>query len=387
METRHIALLGSTGSIGTNALKVISLNRDRFRLIGLAAGENISLVTEQIKTFDPPVVGVKNKTDGDYLKKLFPEKTILWGNQGLEELVSDRRVDTVIASINGTSALSATMIAIEKNHRICLANKETLVVAGELINQALEHSQSEIIPVDSEQSAIFQCIGSNKSEFIKRIILTASGGPFFRTPKHEFPQITVRQALAHPTWQMGTKITLDSATLMNKALEIIEAHYLFKLRSDQIEPVIHPQSIVHSVVEFIDSSLIAQLSWPDMKIPILYSLTYPERNHFPKKNLDLAELKKLEFYPVEKKKFSSIKMAYQVLKMGKNAGAVFNTANEVAAEYFLNEKISFDDIFEIVENILAGETFYPIHCLDDLNRTIEETRQKTIKYIQRRLFK
>ncbi|MCK4837088.1 MAG: 1-deoxy-D-xylulose-5-phosphate reductoisomerase, partial [Candidatus Aminicenantes bacterium] len=230
METRHIALLGSTGSIGRNSLEVISLHHDRFQLISLAAGENINLVTEQIKRFDPPMVSVKHKKDADHLKKLFPRKTILFGNQGLEELVSDKRVDTVIASINGTSALTATMIAIENNHRICLANKETLVAAGELINQALESTEAEIIPIDSEQSAIFQSIGSNKKEYIKRIILTASGGPFFGKRKDEFSQITVKQALAHPTWLMGTKITLDSATLMNKALEIIEAYHLFKLR-------------------------------------------------------------------------------------------------------------------------------------------------------------
>ena len=359
METRHIVLLGSTGSIGTNALKVIALDPEHFRLIGLAAGRNIKRLIEQIHEFDPPLVSVKDKKDRDHLKNLFPEKTILWGNQGLEELVSNSRVDTVIASINGTDALSATIIAVQNNNRICFANKEILVVAGELINQALEKSSSEIIPVDSEQSAIFQAIGSNKPEYIKRIILTASGGPFFRMAKREFPRITVKQALSHPTWQMGTKITLDSATLMNKALEIIEAYHLFKLKSNQIEVVIHPQSIIHSMVEFIDSSLIAQLSWPDMRIPILYSLSYPQRHHYHRENLNLEKLKKLEFHPVDREKFSSIEMAYQVLENGKNAGAVFNTANEVATDFFLNEKISFNDIFDVVGDILAGETFFP----------------------------
>lgn len=387
METRHITLLGSTGSIGTSALKVIALNPDRFQLVGLAAGRNIKRLIEQIGRFDPPLVSVREKKDRDRLKQSFPEKRILWGNQGLEELVSDPRVDTVIASIDGTDALSATMVAIENNLRICLANKETLVVAGDLINRALRKSRSEIIPVDSEQSAIFQAIGSSKPEYIKRIILTASGGPFFRLPKREFPRITVRQALDHPTWQMGTKITLDSATLMNKALEIIEAYHLFRVEGHQIEPVIHPQSIVHSMVEFIDSSLIAQMSWPDMKIPILYSLTHPERSHFPGRNLDLGELKRLEFHPVDRNKFSSIEMAYRVLEAGGNAGAVFNTANEVAADFFLEEKISFNEIFDVVEHMLAGETFYPVHTLDDLNQTIGETKQKTIHYIQRRLSK
>ena len=223
-----------------------------------------------------------------------------------------------------------------------------------------------------------------KKEYLRRVILTASGGPFFRRNKREFSQISVKEALTHPTWSMGTKITLDSATLMNKALEIIETYYLFNLNKDQIDVVIHPQSIVHSMVEFIDSSLIAQLSWPDMRIPILYSLSFPERMFFENKGLNLSDLKKLDFYPVDTDKFRSIELAYYVLDMKKNAGAVFNAANEVATESFLKEEISFNDIFDVVETVLHDEKFYPIRSLDDVEETIRDTKNKTANYIKRR---
>lgn len=384
MKLKNIALLGSTGSIGRNSLDVIDANRDRFRLAAIAAGENIKLLQEQIKFFNPDRISVKYKKDADRLKNLFPDKKFYYGDRGIEEIVSDNGIDTVISAISGTSSLAATIISIRNNQRICLANKETLVAAGELINFELSRSRAELIPIDSEQSAIFQSIGANKKEYLKRVILTASGGPFFRRSKREFSQISVKEALTHPTWSMGTKITLDSATLMNKALEIIETYYLFNLNKDQIDVVIHPQSIVHSMVEFIDSSLIAQLSWPDMRIPILYSLSYPERIFFENKGLNLSDLKKLDFYPVDTDKFRSIELAYYVLEMKKNAGAVFNAANEVAAESFLKEEISFNDIFDVVETVLHGEKFYPIHSLADLDETIKDTKNKTTNYIKRR---
>jgi 1-deoxy-D-xylulose-5-phosphate reductoisomerase len=384
MKSKNIALLGSTGSIGRNSLDVIDANRDRFRLVAIAAGENIKLLQEQIKFFNPDRISVKYKNDADRLKNLFPDKKFYYGDHGIEEIVSDNGIDTVISAISGTSSLAATIISIRNNQRICLANKETLVAAGELINFELSRSRAELIPIDSEQSAIFQSIGANKKEYLKRVILTASGGPFFRRSKREFSQISVKEALTHPTWSMGTKITLDSATLMNKALEIIETHYLFNLNKDQIDVVIHPQSIVHSMVEFIDSSLIAQLSWPDMRIPILYSLSYPERIFFESKGLNLSDLKKLDFYPVDTDKFKSIELAYYVLEMKKNAGAVFNAANEVAAESFLKEEISFNDIFDVVETVVHSEKFYPIHSLDDLDETIKDTKNKTTNYIKRR---
>jgi len=321
------------------------------------------------------------------LKSEFPGKKIYHGQEGLLSLLDNNITDTVVNAISGTVSLEATVMAIQRGYRICLANKETLVAAGELINDILRDSKAEVIPIDSEQSAIFQSIGNNSNEDIKRVILTASGGPFFNKSEADFSSFTVVEALAHPTWSMGTKITIDSATMMNKALEIIETFYLFKLAKDQIDVIVHPQSIVHSMVEFVDSSIIAQLSLPDMKLPILYSLTYPHRLSFNTSSLDLSQLKKLEFFKVDHEKFKSIKMAYFVLERGKNAGAVFNAANEVAVDFFLNEKISFKAIFDVVGEILYNEKFFHMSSISDVNETINETKNKTKKIINRRIAK
>jgi 1-deoxy-D-xylulose-5-phosphate reductoisomerase len=401
---RQIALLGSTGSIGTSTLEVIAQNREEFQLTGIAAGENTQLLEKQVREFSPAVIAVKQKSDVELLRHTFPGKKVVYGSEGLLEVINHPGVDTMVSAIDGTTALEATIASIKNNHRICLANKETMVAAGELINQALNESRAEIIPVDSEQSAIFQCIENNQkllrgvqgggfleksppgcqrqSELIKRVILTASGGPFAGINKKEFSKITVKQALAHPTWSMGTKITIDSATLVNKALEIIEAFYLFHLEKGQIDVIIHPQSIIHSMVEFIDSSIIAQLSVPDMRLPILYSLSYPRRIPFPNQSLNFSDIKKLEFFEVDRDKFRSIQMAYHVLEQGKNAGAVLNAANEVAVEYFLQERISFKDIFSVVEHILYNETFYPLHSIEDVKETIAQTKKKTYNYVK-----
>ncbi|MGD2087943.1 MAG: 1-deoxy-D-xylulose-5-phosphate reductoisomerase [Candidatus Aminicenantes bacterium] len=419
---RQIALLGSTGSIGTSTLEVIAQNREEFQLTGIAAGENIQLLEKQVREFSPDIIAVKQKSDAESLRRTFPGKQIVYGSEGLLEVINYPGVDTMVSAVNGTTTLEATLASIKNNHRICLANKETMVAAGELINQALTRSEAEIIPVDSEQSAIFQCLkqqaaapysrsarrrsfGASSQKFaekaklhkvlekeppgrrrqiehIKRVILTASGGPFAGKNKNEFSKITVKQALAHPTWAMGTKITIDSATLMNKALEIIEAFYLFHLEKGQIDVIIHPQSIIHSMVEFVDSSIIAQLSVPDMRIPILYSLSYPRRMPFPNQSLNFSDIKKLEFFAVDRDKFSSVQMAYHALEQGKNAGAVLNAANEVAVEYFLQEKISFKDIFSVVEHIFYNETFYPLHSIEDVKETIAQTKQKTYNYVK-----
>jgi 1-deoxy-D-xylulose-5-phosphate reductoisomerase len=418
---RQIALLGSTGSIGTSTLEVIAQNRGEFQLTGIAAGENTQLLEKQVREFSPAVISVKQKSDAESLRQTFPGKKVVYGSEGLLEVIDHPRVDTMVSAIDGTTALEATLASIKNNHRICLANKETMVAAGELINRALNESRAEIIPVDSEQSAIFQCLEredffatdlhgqtettSNEkflqggpgravfsksappgrrrqSELIKRVILTASGGPFAGKNRNEFSRITVKQALAHPTWAMGTKITIDSATLMNKALEIIEAFFLFHLEKGQIDVIIHPQSIIHSMVEFIDSSIIAQLSVPDMRLPILYSFTYPRRMPFPNQSLNFSDIEKLEFFEVDRDKFSSIQMAYHTLAQGKNAGAVLNAANEVAVEFFLQEKISFKDIFSVVEHIFYNETFYPLHSIEDVKETIAQTKQKTYNYVK-----
>ena len=380
---RKIALLGSTGSIGRNTLEVVGRNRDRFHLIGLAAGENLETLETQIREFSPQVVSVKNKKDAQTLRETFPGLDIHYGEQGLLEVVSHPSVNTMVSAIDGTTALEATLLSIEKNHRICLANKETLVAAGELINRKLLDSQAELIPIDSEQSAIFQSIGANNREYIKRIILTASGGPFFRMKGDQFDGITAKDALNHPTWSMGAKVTIDSATLMNKALEVIEAFYLFRLKPQQIDVIIHPQSIVHSMVEYIDTSIIAQLSLPDMRLPILYSLSYPERIRFETGTLDFSRLRNLEFYEVDTDTFTSIRMAYNVLRERGNSGVVLNAANEVAVEYFLQGKISFKDIFKIVEKIFYNETFHTVESIEEINDSIKTTKLKTIELIER----
>ena len=380
---KHIALLGSTGSIGRNALAIMAANPGHFKLVGISAGENIDLLVQQVNDFDPGVVAVKRAEDAVALRKLFPQKKVMSGAEGLLEMVNHPDVDTVITAITGTTPLEATLASIRLGHRVCLANKETLVAAGELINQELRKSQAEMIPIDSEQSAIFQALGNNHRDLVHKVILTASGGPFFKKDKEEFSSITVAEALNHPTWSMGTKITIDSATLMNKALEVIEAFYLFNLKKEQIDVIIHPQSIVHSLVEFRDASVIAQLSNPDMKIPILYSLTYPERLDIEENRLDLASLRSLDFYEVERDKFLSIEMAYYILEKGKNSGAVFNAANEVAVDYFLAGGISFLDIFHVVSDILYREHFYPVSDLRALQETISETKRKTVELIKR----
>lgn len=384
---RNIAILGSTGSIGRNTLEVIRQNRDCFTVLGLAAGDNIELLEKQAREFSAEVVCVRDKRHADKLRELFPQKKICFSDQGLVDTVCHPGVDTVVSAITGTAGLPATLAAIQNNRRLCLANKETLVAAGALINRELEKSGADMIPIDSEQSAIFQAIGSNRKDFIKKVILTASGGPFFLKNKQEFPGITIKEALAHPTWSMGKKITIDSATLMNKALEIIEAYHLFRLSPGQIDVVIHPQSIIHSMVEFIDSSVMAQLSQPDMRIPILYSLTYPERIRFDNRGLDFPALQRLEFFPVDSDKFSSIQMAGYVLEQGKNAGAVLNAANEVAVEYFLQEKISFDQIFSIVAEILYRQELYEIRSVEDVDETINTVKKKTEDYIAKGVYR
>jgi 1-deoxy-D-xylulose-5-phosphate reductoisomerase len=384
---KNIVVLGSTGSIGRNTLAVIAQNKKKFRLLGLAAGTNDQLLGRQISEFDPPLISVKSEKHALDLRKQYPEKKIFSGAEGLLEIVSQPRIDYVVAAITGTTALAATLQAIRLNLRLCLANKETLVAAGELINRELSNSRAEIIPIDSEQSAIFQCLAGSPLQQVRRVILTASGGPFFRDTQKDFAAVRVEEALAHPTWSMGEKITIDSATLMNKALEIIEAHHLFKLRAEQIEVLIHPQSVVHSMVEFVDSAIVAQLGIPDMKLPILYALSYPERASSPWPGLDLAQQQPLEFFKVDTLRFSSITMAYDVLKQGQNAGAVFNTANETAVEFYLAKKIAFKDIFAIVARMLDKWRFSPIRNLADVEETIALTRIKTKEHITNEVLK
>lgn len=384
---KNIVLLGSTGSIGRNVLAVLRENQEHFRLIAMAAGSNTQLLEKQIREFSPQAVSVKSQKHARELQEKFPQKKIFYGEEGLQEIVSLPPVDCVIAAISGTDGLPAAVQAIRLKRRLCLANKETMVVAGDLINREITASGAEIIPIDSEQSAIFQCLAASPRRHVRRVMLTASGGPFFRDKHRDFAHIRVEEALAHPTWSMGKKITIDSATLMNKALEIIEARHLFDLNPEQIDIVIHPQCVVHSLVEFIDSSVLAQLGVPDMKLPILYSLSYPERLTSSCPSLDLPGLGQLEFFPADRQRFPSIQMAYDVLRQGQNAGAIFNTANEVAVEYFLAGRIGFKTIFAVVAHMLDQGDYHPLNGLGDVQETIHLTRKKTIEHIKNEVMK
>jgi 1-deoxy-D-xylulose-5-phosphate reductoisomerase len=377
MQKRNIALLGCTGSIGISSLEVIHRHGEHFQVQALAAGNNIDLLRRQIRIFSPRRVSVREAEDARRLSSEFPNCRFFHGREGLERLVELETLDTVILAIPGTDSLAATVTAIQRGMRLCLANKETMVAAGDLINAALDRSGAEILPVDSEHSAIFQALADNPREAVHRVILTASGGPFSRLPAAKFSCITPEEALAHPVWDMGQKISIDSATMMNKALEMVEARHLFRLNPHQIDILIHPQSIVHSLVEYSDSSVIAQLGLPDMKLPILYSLTYPWRLTSGYPSLDLAKISRLDFHEPDTGRFRSLGMARHVLERGGNSGAVFNAANEVAVEAFLAHRISFADIFDIVEKIMYNADFEVPDSLEEVESTILETKRKT----------
>ena len=378
---KKIALLGSTGSIGRNTLEIVRNNREKFNIGSLVCGNNIDLIRTQINEFEPAVVSVGSRSDRDTLRREFSSTNFYYGSEGIMEAVMLDGINTVVTATTGTHSIQATLESIRKGLRICLANKETLVAAGDLVNKYLTESNSELIPIDSEQSAIFQCICANDRKYLKKVILTASGGPFFKLGKDKFGNISVNDALKHPTWTMGKKITIDSSTLMNKALEIIEAFYLFNLKEDEIDILIHPQSIIHSMVEFEDNSIIAQMGIPDMKIPIQYSLSYPDRFDSGTGNLDLAAIGSLEFFDPDREKFPSINMAYQVIREKQNSGLIFNAANEVAVEKFLEGEIPYKGIFYVVRNMLEKYERSPLNSSDDISPMIESVKIMTNEFV------
>ena len=354
MKKKKVTVLGSTGSIGRQTLDVLSAFKDDFEVVGLAAGKNASLLAEQIKEHNPRFVSVKDAFLAQELKSILknPVIEIFWGDIGLE-FISSCSCDIVVNSLVGSLGLKPTIAALSHGKRVAFANKETLVIAGSLIKDLLVKNRGEVIPLDSEHVAIHQCIGDSPKEKIKRVILTASGGPFRTWTKEQIQKATKEQALKHPTWVMGQKITVDSATLMNKGLEIIEAMTLFNLDINQVDVFIHPQSIMHSAVEFIDGNIIAQLGATDMKLPIQYSLFYPERKALPF-NLfcDLLSVGKLEFEKPDFERFPCLKLAYDVALKGQSYPIVLNAANEVAVDLFLKDQISFGDIEKIISGAL-----------------------------------
>ena len=354
---KKISILGSTGSIGTQTLDVVRKNRDKFEVVAISANSSINLLLEQIKEFKPKYVAVYNENSAKQLKEIIPRDIkieVLSGMDGLVTISSLDEIDVLLTAIVGMIGLVPTLEAIKKGKTIALANKETLVTAGQLVMEEARKRNVDILPVDSEHSAIFQCLnGENKKE-IDSIILTASGGPFRRKTKEGLLNVTKNEALKHPNWSMGRKISIDSSTLMNKGLEVIEAKWLFDVDAEKIDVVVHPQSIIHSMVQFVDSSIIAQMGCPDMKLPIQYALTYPNRLFNDFERLDFSKLNDLTFEKPDLETFPCLQLAYESLKSGGTYSAVLNAANEVLVNEFLEDKIKFYDIPYYIEKTLEA---------------------------------
>ncbi len=384
-DKKKIAILGSTGSIGTQTLEVIAAYPDRFEVIVLTANKNADLLIEQAKKFKPNTVVI---VDESQYKKVDDQ---LWdldiktfsGENALSEVVEMKDIDIVLTALVGYSGLKPTIQAINAGKSIALANKETLVVAGEMITKLAKDKGVNIYPVDSEHSAIFQCLVGEFQNPIEKIYLTASGGPFRGKKKEELINITKAQALNHPNWEMGAKITIDSATMMNKGLEVIEAKWLFGLKNEQIDVIVHPQSIIHSLVQFEDGSMKAQMGLPDMKLPIQFALTYPERLKTDYKRFDFADYANLTFEKPDLETFTNLKLAYDCMEMGGNAACVLNAANEVTVQAFLDEKISFLDISNINQEMISKVAWIKQPSYADLVETDKITREITQGFVQK----
>src|SRR5258705_6252664 len=365
---RAISTLGSTGSVGTSTLAVVDAFPEELRVVGLAAGANIELLAEQIARYRPELVSLRGEDDARRLRGLIGDGVeIIPGIEGACAVAALSSANAVIAAIVGAAGIPPVYAALRAGKRVGIANKEVLVAAGDVMTRAAAEHGGEILPVDSEHNAVHQALRCGAHSEVQRIILTASGGPFLRRDLNTFADIAIADALAHPTWKMGNKISIDSATMMNKGLEVIEAHHLFSMPPEAIDILIHPQSIVHSMVEYIDGSIIAQLSTTDMKFPIQYALLYPERVTAPFARLDLAKIRTLDFQPVDPHRFPAVELAYRACRAGGSMPAVLNAANEIAVERFLAGELSFTSIVEIVSRVLdrhAGNVA-PISSVDD----------------------
>jgi len=363
---QQLTIVGSTGSIGTSTLDIVRQHPERFSVAALAAGNNVELLIEQALEFKPSLVHIAATEHYTYLRDTLASAGIevLTGDAELDQFPTRARGDTLVNAIVGNRGLAVVANAIEAGRRVCLANKEPLVSAGKLVRELLERHQAELLPIDSEHSAILQCLQGENPDQIRRILLTASGGPFHG--RDSLAGITPAEALRHPNWKMGEKITIDSATLMNKGLELIEAYWLYPVSAEQIEIVIHPQSIVHSLVEFVDGSQKAQLGYPDMRIPIQYALTYPDHIPLQMEPLDLARCGTLTFLPPDEELFPTLRFAREALEQGGTYPAVLNAANEAAVELFLAGRIEFTGIFTMIENALAKHVSTPDYTLADI---------------------
>lgn len=374
---KYISLLGATGSIGTQTLDVIKSHPDMFQLVAFSSGRNIELTKKIIQEFRPSLVSVAEKSDYDLLKQSFPTVHFSYGMEGLIEVAVLDKADILVNAVIGSVGLHPTLQAIEAKKVIAIANKETLVTAGHIVMEAAAKYNVPVLPVDSEHSAIFQCLQGENQKNIERLIITASGGSFRDLSRADLEQVTVEDALNHPNWSMGSKITIDSATMMNKGLEVIEAHWLFGLPYEKIDVLLHKESIIHSMVEFHDSSVIAQLGTPDMRIPIQYALSYPERLHTANgKRLDLATIGKLHFQQMDLERFKCLHFAYEVGKAGGSLPTVLNAANEVAVQKFLNKEISFLQIEDLIEKALNSHQNILNPSLEVIQEVDLETRKR-----------
>jgi 1-deoxy-D-xylulose-5-phosphate reductoisomerase len=381
----RIALLGSTGSIGSQSLDVISRFPGEFIVEVLIAGNNIDLLTSQARKFLPDSVVIGNVDLYQQLKENLSSTgvKVYAGREAMEQVVTSSNVDVVIASIVGYSGLRPTIAAIKAGKRIALANKETLVVAGEIIGRLVREHGSQIIPVDSEHSAIFQCLVGEAGNPIEKVTLTASGGPFISWSEEMLSNVKPDDALKHPNWDMGNKVTIDSASLMNKGLEVIEAKWLFDLTPEQISVIIHPQSVIHSFVHFGDGSVKAQLGVPDMRVPILYALTYPGRMQSDLPRLEFSDCKSLTFFDPDLKRFRNLSLAYYALREGGNMPCILNAANEIAVNAFLSEKVRFTQMPDIVEHTMGASKFLSMPDLDSLEVTDFEARTIATNFINK----
>jgi 1-deoxy-D-xylulose-5-phosphate reductoisomerase len=384
---KNITILGSTGSIGQSTLAVVEKFPDRFKVVALAAGNNVDILEKQVRQFRPVMVSVVSPSSAESLKKRCADVNIriLSGIEGMIQVAAVDEAHITVSAIVGTAGLVPTLAAIRAGKTIALANKEVLVTAGELVMAECRSRGVKLLPVDSEHSAIFQCLHAGANKDIRKLILTASGGPFRNFSKKDLAKVTLAQALKHPNWSMGKKITIDSATLMNKGLEVIEARWLFDIRPEMIKVLVHPQSIVHSMVEYTDGAVVAQLGMPDMKGPIAYALSYPDRLDDVSPALDLASIGTLTFEEPDRSRFPCLDYAYDALRAGGSMPAVLSAANEIAVKHFLDEKIGYADIAQVIKATMEAHTPSPIKTVEDTLKADLWARKEAEKVIASKL--
>jgi len=376
---KRLSILGSTGSIGVNTLHIVNQFPERFKVVSLSAGLNTQLLKQQILQFKPKVVSVLNKELSEALRRELPDVSveIVYGIEGLIQVATHPEVDQVVSAIVGAVGLIPTLSAIKTGKTLALANKEPLVMAGKIMMEEAKRNHAQILPVDSEHSAIFQALLGHRKEDVHRLILTASGGPFLNLPLARFHEVTVKEALNHPHWEMGKKITIDSASLMNKGLEVIEAHWLFNIPLEKIVVLIHPQSVIHSMVEYIDGSIVTQMGIADMRIPIAYALSFPERLNLNLPPLDLSKREALTFSLPDPGKFPCLRLAYQSIEIGETMPAILNAANEVAVNAFLEGSLKFTEIPLLLKRVMEEHEVKPVHTIEDILKADHWARERS----------